>query len=98
MESIKKNWKTILIVILILLFFNKCTVSCNRSNEIDRQTKVINQKQLIIDTQHDSIISLNNKIQLYNEKVYGLEKATAIKDQAMKDINEAKKNINVHIK
>ena len=98
MESIKKNWKTILIVILILLFFNKCTVSCNRSNEIDRQTKVINQKQLIIDTQHDSIILLNNKIQLYNEKVYGLEKATAIKDQAMKDINEAKKNINVHIK
>lgn len=98
MESIKKNWKTILIVILILLFLNKCTVSCNRSNEIDRQTKVINQKQLIIDTQHDSIISLNNTIQLYNEKVYGLEKATAIKDQAMKDINEAKKNINVHIK
>lgn len=98
MDKIKKNWKTILIVILTLLFLNKCTVSCNRSNEIERQAKVIHTKDSVVNVQADSIISLNNKIQLYNEKVYGLEKATAIKDQAIQDIRDAKKNINVHIK
>lgn len=98
MNKIKQNWKTILIVILTLLFLNKCTVSCNRSNEIEQQTKVIRTKDSVINAQADSIVALNNKIQLYNEKVYGLEKATAIKDQAIQDIRDAKKNINVRIK
>lgn len=95
MKSIKKNWKTILIVILTILFLNKCTVSCNRGNENIKQAQVIKQKDSIIDIQSDSITALNNTIKLYNEKVNGLENATAIKDQAIKDIKDAKKNINV---
>jgi len=55
MEFVKKNWKIILIVLLILFGMNKCTVSCNRSTKIDKQQIELVQKDSIIKAQADSL-------------------------------------------
>ena len=36
MNKLKKNWKEILIVLLILFGMNKCTVSCNRGSKLNK--------------------------------------------------------------
>lgn len=59
MEKIKKNWKTILIVMLILFGMNKCTVSCNRGNKLNKANQEIVVKDSMIDMMQDSIKSLN---------------------------------------
>ena len=55
MEFIKKNWKIILIVLLVLFGMNKCTVSCNRATKIDKQQIELVQKDSIIKAQADSL-------------------------------------------
>ena len=55
MNYIKKNWQIILIVLLLLFGMNKCTVSCNRGNTIDKQQTEIVQKDSIIKVQSDSL-------------------------------------------
>ena len=55
MEFIKKNWKNILIVLLVLFGMNKCTVSCNRGTKIDKQQIELVQKDSIIKAQNDSL-------------------------------------------
>jgi peptidoglycan hydrolase CwlO-like protein len=55
MEFVKKNWKIILIVLLILFGMNKCTVSCNRGTKIDKQQIELVQKDSIIKAQADSL-------------------------------------------
>lgn len=55
MDFIKKNWKIILIVLLILFGMNKCTVSCNRGTKIDKQQIELVQKDSIIKAQNDSL-------------------------------------------
>jgi len=55
MEFIKKNWKIILIALLVIFSLNKCTVACNRSNVIDKQATEIVQKDSIIKSKSDSL-------------------------------------------
>lgn len=55
MEYIKKNWKIILIVLLVVFSLNKCTVACNRSNTIDKQATEIIRKDSVIKVQADSL-------------------------------------------
>jgi len=55
MEFIKKNWKIILIVLLVLFGMNKCTVSCNRGTKINKQQIELVQKDSIIKAQSDSL-------------------------------------------
>lgn len=55
MEFIKKNWKTILIVLLVVFSLNKCTVACNRDSKIDKQQTELVQKDSIIKAQYDSL-------------------------------------------
>ena len=55
MEFIKKKWKVILIALLVIFSLNKCTVACNRSNVIDKQTIEIVQKDSIIKSKSDSL-------------------------------------------
>lgn len=54
-DKIKKNWKTILIVLLVLFSLNKCTVSCNRQGVIDKQTTELVKKDSIILSNQDTI-------------------------------------------
>lgn len=54
-EFVIKNWKIIALCLVSLLFFQKCTQSCNRFNEIEKQEKTIkNLDSLIINK--DSVI------------------------------------------
>jgi len=55
MDFIKKNWKIILIVLLVLFGMNKCTVSCNRGTKINKQQMELVQKDSIIKAQSDSL-------------------------------------------
>ena len=55
MEFIKKNWKMILIVLLVVFSLNKCTVACNRDTKINKQQTELIQKDSIIKIQSDSL-------------------------------------------
>lgn len=54
MEKIKKHWKVILIVLLVIFGMNKCTTSCNRGSTINKQTVQI--EELI--KQNDSLLKV----------------------------------------
>lgn len=59
MNKLKKNWKEILIVLLILFGMNKCTVSCNRGSKLNKANKEIVYKDSLNKAMTDSIKSLN---------------------------------------
>lgn len=61
-EKLKKNWKTILIVLLVLFSLNKCTVSCNRGQKLSKVNKELVQKDSSIKVMSDSIKTLNQTI------------------------------------
>lgn len=55
MENLKKYWKEILIVLLIIFGMNKCTVSCNRQTKLNKQETELVQKDSLIKVQSDSL-------------------------------------------
>lgn len=54
MEKIKKHWKVILIVLLVIFGMNKCTTSCNRGSTINKQTTQIEE----LTKQNDSLLKV----------------------------------------
>lgn len=75
MNKIKKNWKSILIVLLVLFSLNKCTVSCNRQGVIDKQNIEIVKQDSLIKAQNDSIRILNVELIGKNDKEDALNNA-----------------------
>ena len=69
MEWIKLHWKEIVIGILIIFCFNKCTQSCSRQNEINQQAIQMSQLDSINMVMIDSIAKLNTIIKVYEEKL-----------------------------
>lgn len=74
LDKIKKNWKIIFIVILILFGLNKCTQSCNRQSKINEQATKIEQLDSILQEKNSEIVSLKrdtteylNRIRLYDK-------------------------------
>lgn len=74
LDKIKKNWKTILIIILVLFGLNKCTQSCNRQIKIDEQTIKIEQLDSALQEKTSEITSLRrdtsdylNRIRMYDK-------------------------------
>ena len=59
MNKLKKNWKEILIVLLILFGMNKCTVSCTRGSKLNKANQEIVYKDSLNKAMADSIKSLN---------------------------------------
>lgn len=55
LNKLKKNWKTVLIALLVLFSLNKCTVSCNKQGVIDKQNVELIQKDSIIVAKQDTI-------------------------------------------
>lgn len=102
MESIKKNWKNILIVLLVLFSLTKCTQSCNRDSVIDKleseNAKTVVVKDSLIKTLSDSCTLLNTTIKVYQERVDGMKQSLDIQNEAARRISDAKKNISVSIK
>jgi len=102
MNNLKKHWKEIVIVLLVLFGLNKCTQSCSRGTKLDiisaEYDSIIVKKDSTIKVLNDSINAMNVKIQVYEEKGAGLKEALNIQDEANKRISEAKKNINVNVR
>jgi hypothetical protein len=94
---IKKYWKVGLIVILALFGLSKCTQSCNRASKINEANIEIDKRDSIIDVLKDSCTTLNTTIQVYQERVSGMQQTMDIQSEATKRISEAKKNINVKL-
>ena len=74
LDKTRKNWKTILIVILIVFGLNKCTQSCNRQIKIDEQTFEIKQLDSTLQEKNSEIFSLKrdtsdylNRIRMYDK-------------------------------
>ena len=102
MDWIKKNWQLIIIVILLLFGMNKCTSSCTNStkykNSENEKLVLIHKNDSIQKILNDSIILLNTKIQVYEEKISGLNQSLSIQEEASKRISDAKKNISINVK
>lgn len=102
MEFLKKKWQIIVIVLLILFGMTKCTSSCTNSNKFEASEKnhieYVQKMDSIVKELNDSIVVLNTKITVYEERVAGLNNALSIQDEANKRISEAKKNINVNVR
>ncbi len=98
MEKIKKNWHIIVIVILLLFGMTKCTQSCNRSSEINKNIKIIEQKDSTIKVLNDSIIVLKHHIDLLDNDKTNQEKLIESQKESLNKINEAKKNIQVTVR
>lgn len=102
MNWIKLHWKEILIFVFLIFAMNKCTQSCSRGTEINTITNEYDNYKAYHDSievvLNDSIKTLNTIIQVYEEKITGLNQALSIQDEANRRISEAKKNINVQLK
>lgn len=51
LDTLKKNWKNIVLVLLVLFSLSKCTSSCSRGKQIDRLNYQIVQMDSIITAQ-----------------------------------------------
>lgn len=98
MEKIKKNWHIIVIALLLLFGMSKCTQSCNRSTEINKNITTIEQKDSLIKVLEDSIVTLNHNIDLLSNDKSNQEKLIESQKESLDKINEAKKNIQVTVK
>lgn len=96
-DKIKQHWKTILMIIICLMYVGGCTKSCNKSNIIRSKDSYISQQ--------DSIIkSLNMNIDKLNNDIYDLKHQLNIKDviidqksQSVKSLENVNKKITVKI-
>lgn len=101
METLKKytNWIIGLLVALVVLNGFK---SCNRGRQITRLEKKIELNTQASDSiskvQNDSIVTLNNQIRVLETQIQGYEQNIAIQNEAMNQIANSKKNINVTVK
>ena len=102
MDWIKKHWHIIVIIILVIFGMNKCASSCTNSNNYKNSEKtrieLVQKYDSIQNVLTDSIVVLNTRIQVYEEKIAGLSQTLSIQEEANKRISEAKKNISINVK
>ncbi len=102
MDKIKKYWKEIVIGLLICFSMSKCTQSCSRDTQLNKNkieyTTTLAEKDSLIGVLNDSINSMSIQLQVYKEKISGLNQALVIQDEANKRIADAKKNIQVNVR
>ena len=98
MEKIKKNWQIIAIVLLLVFGMSKCTQSCNRSAEIDKNVVTIEKKDSLIKVLKDSVVTLNHSIDLLRNDKSNQEKLIESQKESINKINEARKNIHVTVR
>lgn len=61
-DKIKRNWKNILLIVLILFSVSKCTSSCTRGRQIDRLNYQIVQMDSIIHVNGIELDKLNMRL------------------------------------
>lgn len=90
MNKLKKNWKELLILLLILFGMNKCTVSCNRGKAVEKANIEIVSKDSTIKALSDSIDKMNVTIANLNDKnsmLSGFNKQQAKSDSLNRNVN-----------
>lgn len=65
-DKLKRNWKNIVLILLVLFSVNKCTSSCTRGKQIDKLEYQVVQLDSVITSNGIEIDKLN--IQLDNAK------------------------------
>lgn len=73
MKKIKKHWKEILLVVFVLFGLNKCTVSCNRGQQIKKLQTTILSQDTVINKQEDSIKAYTRDIEDYRNQIMMLK-------------------------
>lgn len=61
-DKLKKNWKNILLILLVIFSLSKCTSSCNRGNQIDRLNYQIEVRDSIIQANGIELDKLNTRL------------------------------------
>lgn len=69
LNKIKKNWKNILIGVLLLFSLSKCTQSCNRSINIDELNKKVSYQDSVISCYKIQVDQLQKDTAQYIEKL-----------------------------
>lgn len=87
LDKIKKNWKTILIIVLILFSLNKCTQSCNRQSKIDKQNVKIEQLDSTLQEKNSEIVSLKRDTSDYLNRIRMYDKFGKQTDEYIKQRN-----------
>lgn len=73
-EKIKQHWKVILICLLAMMWMSKCTTSCSRGKEIEKQAKEI----AVLDS------TITSKDSLIRELTFDISIKTGLLDAADK--------------
>ena len=89
LDKIKKNWKTILIIVLALFGLNKCTQSCNRQTKIDEQTTKIEQLNSTLQEKNSEIVSLKRDTSDYLNRIKMYDKFGKQTDEYIRQRNRA---------
>lgn len=101
MSKYKKQLQYIICAILLMFSVSKCTQSCNRATKIDELQASIEQtiqaNDSTINMLTDSIRVLNTTIQVYQERVSGMQQSIDLQEEAARRLAESKKNINVNV-
>lgn len=96
MEKIKKNWKTILIALLVIFSLNRCAVACNRDTKVNKQQVELTQKDSIIRSQKDSLNILKIRWDdLQNSQSTYQEIAIGNQNELVNTIIELKNDISI---
>lgn len=85
------------IVALVCLNLFTCTRSCNRTRSLKEQMNMVLQKDSIIADSEKRCDSLRNIIGLKNAEIDGYKQTIGVQKEAMDQIVESKKNINVTV-
>ena len=89
LDKLKKNWKNILIIVLILFGLNKCTQSCNRQTKIDEQTTKIEQLDSTLQEKNSEIVSLKRDTSDYLNRIKMYDKFGKQTDEYIRQRNRA---------
>ena len=87
LNKFKKNWKTILIFVLLAFGLNKCTQSCNRQIKIDEQTVKIEQLDSTLKEKNSEIVSLKRDTSDYLNRIRMYDKFGKQTDEYIKQRN-----------
>ena len=63
LDTIKKNWKNILLIVLLLFSLSKCTSSCTRAKKIDKLNYQIEIRDSIINANGIELDKLSTRLQ-----------------------------------
>ena len=89
LDKVKKNWKTILIGVLMLFGLNKCTQSCNKQIKIDEQTVKIEQLDSTLQEKNSEIVSLKRDTSDYLNRIRMYDKFGKQTDEYIRQRNHA---------